>query len=140
MGPNHVNAMASEAQLVLQMSRCNGKKKAWNQEMHVAQHFKYHIILKNLLEYGYQGLDPGSKVQYLLHSIRCDILPTLVAAVRALPDKYERVFDAVFACFMQYICKRAPTPSVKVASVARTDLQSSRRPALPMAFTKESLT
>ena len=30
--------------------------------LHIAQHVKYHIILGNLMEYGYQGHDPGLKV------------------------------------------------------------------------------
>ena len=40
------------------------------------------------MEYGYQGLDPGSKVQYLLHGIRFDKLSKVVAAVSAHSDKY----------------------------------------------------
>ena len=39
----------------------DGEKKAWNWEKYVAWHVKYYIILGNLMEYGYQGLDPGSK-------------------------------------------------------------------------------
>ena len=47
-------------------------------------------------------------------------MSTAVATVRAHPDKYERDFDAVVTFLIQYINKRAPTPSVKVASVAQT--------------------
>ena len=90
--------------------RCH---KAWNWEKYVAQHVKYYIILGNLIEYGSQGLDPESKVRYLLNGIRCDKLSTAVATVRAHPNKYEKDFD-----FIQYIDKTLPTPSVKVASVA----------------------
>ena len=69
------------------------------------------------MEYGYQGLDPGSKVRYLLNGIRCDKLSTAVAAVRIHPDKYKKDFNAVVAFLTQYINKRSPTPSVKVASI-----------------------
>ena len=47
-------------------------------------------------------------------------MSTAVAAVRAHPDKYEKDFDAVVAFLTQYIDKKAPTPSVKVASVTQT--------------------
>ena len=47
-------------------------------------------------------------------------MSTEVAAVRAHPDKYKKGFDAVVAFLTQYIDKRAPTPSVKVASVTQT--------------------
>ena len=61
-GPNHVNATASEAEIALQTSMYDGEKRAWNWEKYVSCHVKYHIILPNLMECGYQGLDPGSKV------------------------------------------------------------------------------
>ena len=62
---------------------------------YVACHVKYHIILRNLMEYGYQGLDPGLKVRYLLNDIRCDKLSTAVVTVRAHPDMYEKNFNTV---------------------------------------------
>ena len=64
LGPNQMNVTASEAEMALQMSTYNGEKKAWNREKYVTLHVKYHIILRNLMEYGYQRLDPGSKVRY----------------------------------------------------------------------------
>ena len=70
--------------------------------------------------YGYQGLDPGLKVQYLLNGIRCDKLSTAVTTVGAHTDKYKKDFDVVVAFLTQYINKKAPTPSVKVASVNQT--------------------
>ena len=47
-------------------------------------------------------------------------MSTAVATVRAHPDKYKKDFDAVVAFLIQYIHKKAPTPSVKVASVTQT--------------------
>ena len=42
-----------------------------------------------------------------------------VAAVRAHPDRYEKDFDTVVTFLTQNIDKRAPTPSMKVASVTQ---------------------
>ena len=42
-----------------------------------------------------QGLNPGSKVRYLLNDIRCDKLSIAVTTVRVHPDKYDKDFDAV---------------------------------------------
>ena len=72
------------------------------------------------MEYGYLGLDLGSKVRCLSNGIRCDKLSTVVAAIRAHLDKYEKDFNTVVAFLTQYLDKRAPTLSVKVASVAQT--------------------
>ena len=57
--PFQVIRPKSKAQLVLQMSMYDGEMKAWKWEKYVAQHVKYHIILGNFMEYGYQGLDSG---------------------------------------------------------------------------------
>ena len=62
----------------------------------------------------------GSKVRYLLNVIRCEGLFTAVIAVRAHPDRYEKDVDAVIAFLSQYIDRKAPTPSVKVASIDQT--------------------
>ena len=106
LGPNHVNTTASEAKMELRK--------------YVAWHVKYHNILGNLIEYGYQDLDSRSKVHYLLNGIRCDKLSTAVAAVRTHPDKYEKDFDAIVTFVTQYIDKRAPTQSVNVATISQS--------------------
>ena len=64
------------------------------------------------MEYGYQGIDPGSKAQCLLNGIRCDKLSTAVAAVKMHLDKYEKDFDAVISFLSQYIKKGAPTMDI----------------------------
>ena len=109
--PKHVNATASEAEMALQMSTYEGEKKAWSCEKYISIHVKYNIILRNLMEHGYQGLNPGSKGLMPVHSS---------TAVRAHPDKYEKDFDDVVTSLTQYINKRAPTLSVRVASVTQT--------------------
>ena len=46
-------------------------------------------------------------------------MSTTVNAVRAHPDMYKKDFDAVVTFLTKYINKKAPTPSVKVASIRR---------------------
>ena len=120
LGSNHVNTTASEFEMALQTSTYYCEKRKWNWEKYIACHVKYHIILGNLMEFGYQGLDPGSKVQYLLNGIRCDKLSTAVATVRAHPDRYEKDVDTVITFLSQYTDRKAPTPSVKVAFITQT--------------------
>ena len=100
-----MNATASEAEIVLQTLIYNGEKKTWKWEKYVTQQDSYHIILGNLMEYGYQGLDPGSKVIYLLNGIRCDKLSTAVVSVMAHLDKYKKDCDAVVTFLTKYIDK-----------------------------------
>ena len=74
--------------------------------------------MENLLKYGYQGLDPGSKVLYLLNGIRCDKLSTVVATVRVHPDKYTKNFDSAVTFLAWYINKISPMLSLNITSVA----------------------
>ena len=94
--------------------------KAWNWEKYVAWHVKYHVILGIFVEYGHQGLDLESKVQYLLNGVRCDKLSTAVPAAKVHPDKYEKDFNTVVSSLHQYIDKKASTSSVKDASVSQS--------------------
>ena len=56
LSPNHVNPTASEVKMLLQMSTYDGKKKKCNWESMLPHMSRGHIILKNLIECGYQDL------------------------------------------------------------------------------------
>ena len=45
LGPNHVNATASEAENSLQTSTYDSERKSWNQEKFVSHPIKFHITL-----------------------------------------------------------------------------------------------
>ena len=47
-------------------------------------------------------------------------MSTAVTAVRAHLDRYEKDFDAVVTFLSHFIDGKAPTPSVKVASITQT--------------------
>ena len=47
-------------------------------------------------------------------------MSTVVATVMAHPDKYMKDFNIVVTFLSQYINKKAPKPSVKIASVTQT--------------------
>ena len=53
-----------------------------------------------------QGLDPGSKVWYLLNDIMCDKLSTAVTTERVYPDKFEKDFDSLVIFLTQCLHKR----------------------------------
>ena len=55
-----------------------------------------------------------------MNGIRCDKLSTAVATVRTHLDRYNKDFDVVVTFLTQYINRKAPTPSVKVASITQT--------------------
>ena len=91
------------------------------------------------MEHWCKRLDPVSKVRYLLNGIRCDKSSKAVATVRAHPDKYEKDFDVVVTFLTQYIDKRSPTPSMKVASVAQNRPTKQQRQVLVMVHSRARL-
>ena len=94
---------ASEAEAAHQMSMYDGEENTWNWEKYVSWQVKYHVILKNLKEYGYENLDPWTKIHHLLNGIKCDELSSAIATVRSHADKYEKSFDEVVALITQCI-------------------------------------
>ena len=116
------------------MSTYDGDKRAWNWEKYIARNVKYHIILGNLMKYGFQGLDPGSKGQYLLSGIRSDKFSKAVTIVRVHPDKYKKDFNAVVTFLT--IDKKVPTPSVELASVTQTRPAKQQKTFTVMALSK----
>ena len=76
-------------------------------------------------------------MQYLLNGVRCDKLSTAVATVRVHPDKYEKDFDAVVTFFTQYINKRAPILSAKVASLTQTSPSKQQKTSITCGTFKE---
>ena len=66
-------------------------------------------------------------------------MSTAVAAVRVHPEKYKKDFNAVVTFLIQHIDKRAPTLSVKVASVTQTSHVQWQIPELVMALSKKRL-
>ena len=74
LGPNNVGNMAGEAENVLSTTCYDGEKRQWNFEKYALMHLRQHLILKALVAHGYVGIDPGSKVCFLLAGIRCSTL------------------------------------------------------------------
>ena len=114
------------------MSTYDDEKKAWNWKKYIAWHVKHHIILKNVTEYGYQCLDPKTKVHDLLNNMRCGKLYTVATTVRAHPDKHEKDFETIFTYLSQYIDERGPKPIVELCQLLRPNLPSDRRLVLLM--------
>jgi heptaprenylglyceryl phosphate synthase len=77
LGPNNVDNMATMAEDKLKMTVYNGEQSHWDFEKYVNVHKQQHSTMEGLVEHGYTGIDPRSKVRYLLDSahqngkIRC---------------------------------------------------------------------
>jgi hypothetical protein len=85
LGPNNIDNMASEAEAKLGSVSYTGGRKKWTWENYVQNHAEQHAVLNGLTDYGYSGIDNGTKVRKLMAGIKTDTLDTVKAAVLASP-------------------------------------------------------
>ena len=62
LSPDHVARQATEAERKLQDSHYGGERKSWDWDKYVALHKEQHAIMESLTDYGYSGMDNGTKV------------------------------------------------------------------------------
>ncbi len=70
LGPNNVNNQSAALEKALTMISYNGEGHHWNFEKYVMAQKKCHQILEGLVCYGYSGIDPTTKVRYLMDGIK----------------------------------------------------------------------
>jgi hypothetical protein len=87
--------MASEAEANLGLVSYTGERKKWTWEKYVQIHAEQHAVLNGLTDYGYSGIDNGTKVHKLMAGIKTDALDTVKAAVLASPALRKNYPDFV---------------------------------------------
>jgi hypothetical protein len=85
LGPNNIDNMASEAEAKIGSVSYTGERKKWTWEKYVQIHAQQHAVLNGLTDYGYSGIDNGTKVRKLMVGIKTDTLDTVKAVVLASP-------------------------------------------------------
>ena len=107
LGPDHVARQAIDAEGKLQNSHYDGQRKAWDWDKYVVLHKEQHTIKESLTDYGYIGMDNGTKVCHFLQDIKSPELEAVVNVVCAQPEKYGTDFDAVLSYLCQMVTKKA---------------------------------
>ena len=117
LGPNNVGNMAGEAETVLNTVQYHGEKRQWNFEKYALMHLRQHLILEALMAHGYVGIDPGSKVRFLLAGIRCTTLDAV--KTRIISDEGLRVdFARCVTLFKDFVKQTAQTSNAQLGIAA----------------------
>ena len=82
LGAEHVTHQANKVETRIANLSYKGEQKNWGWDKYVDAHIEQHIIAKNLMPYGYSGIDERSKIRHLLggisdpglHPVTCNIL------------------------------------------------------------------
>ena len=77
-----------------------------------------HAIMESPSDFGYSGMDNGTKVCHFLQGIKFTELEAAVNVVWAQPEKYGTDFDATMSCLGQTAMKKGT--SMQSVHFART--------------------
>ena len=72
LGPNNIDNMATMAEDKHKSTVYNGEQCRWDFEKYINLHKSQHSIMEGLVEHRYTGINPRSKVRYLLDGIKTD--------------------------------------------------------------------
>ena len=119
LGPNNVDNMATMAEDKLKSTVYNGEQRRWDFEKYINVHKSQHSIMEGLVEHGYTGIDPRSKVRYLLDGIKTDKFDSV--KTRIMSDAALRNdFDACVTLYQDFIkqtVKSKSTPTVGISEI-----------------------
>jgi hypothetical protein len=102
LGPNNVDNMATMAEDKLKSTVYNGEQRRWDFEKYINVHKTQHSIMEGLVEHGYTGIDPRSKVRFLLDGIKTDKFDSV--KTRIMSDATLRNdFDACVTLYQDFI-------------------------------------
>jgi hypothetical protein len=102
LGASNVDNMSARAERKLMDTVYNGEKRRWNFEKYVRLHVEQHAVLEDLVQYGYSGIDEGSKVRYLVRGVRTQALDTVKANILA-SAALRNDFTAASTLFKDFI-------------------------------------
>jgi hypothetical protein len=120
LGASNVDNMSARAERKLMDTTYNGEKRRWNFEKYVRLHVEQHAVLEDLVEYGYSGIDEGSKVRYLVRGVRTQALDTVKANILASPVLRNDFTAAagLFKDFIEQMKSNQPDRDITIAGVA----------------------
>jgi ribosomal protein L29 len=117
LGPNNVENMANKAETALQDSNYRGEKKRHNFEKYVKVHVDQHAILTGLVEHGYSGIDPRSKVRHLINGIKTTELDSVKTQIMANPE-LKIDFERCVILYKDFILGMASTRATSELNIS----------------------
>ncbi|KAI2509583.1 hypothetical protein MHU86_4844 [Fragilaria crotonensis] len=125
LGPNNVDNMATTAEDKLKSTVYNGEQRRWDFERYVNVHKQQHSVLEGLVEHGYAGIDPRSKVRYLLDGIKTDKFDAVKTRIMS-EERLRNDFDACVTLYQDYI-RQASKSKTAANTVNISELKTGKR-------------
>ncbi len=105
--------MAGEAENVLKTAKYDGEKRQWNFEKYTLTHLCQHLILEALMAHGFVGINPGSKVRFLIAGIRCSTLDAVKTRICS-DESLQKDFARCVTLFKDFVKQTAQTSNAQL--------------------------
>ena len=122
LGPQHADNMANLAEDKLKNTVYNGEKRRWDSRKYVNTHKQQHSVLEGLMEHGYNGIDPRSKVRYLLDGIKTNQFDAVKTRIMS-EERLRSDFDSCVTLYQDNIRQTSKTTgnlTVNISSMNKT--------------------
>ncbi len=116
LGAHYVDQMANTAENKLATTFYTGERRNFTFDKFVQIHIEQHTILDGLKEQGYTGIDPRSKVRYLMNGIKTTALDSVKTRILT-EDGLRSNFDRCVCLYSDFI-KASNTHTLKTAGIA----------------------
>lgn len=129
LGPNNVDNMATLAEDKLKNTVYNGEQRRWDFERYVNVHKQQHSIMEGLIEHGYTGIDPRSKVRFLLDGIKTDKFDAVKTRIMS-DERLRNDFDACVTLYQDYIRQTSKSKtSANTVNISEVKTHGTKRKA-----------
>ena len=126
LGPNNVDNMATLAEDKLKNTAYSGEQRRWDFERYVNVHKQQHSIMEGLVEHGYTGIDPRSKVRFLLDGIKSDKFDAVKTRIMS-DEKLRNDFDACVTLYQDYIRQTTKSKTSATVNISEVKVSGKRK-------------
>ena len=102
LGAEHVTHQANKVEARIASLSYKGEQKNWGWDKYVDAHIEQHIIAKNLMPYGYSGIDERSKIRHLLAGISDPGLHPVTVNILAMREE-DKTFTKCATMYTDFI-------------------------------------
>ena len=126
LGPNNVDNMATQAEDKLKNTVYNGEQRRWDFERYVNVHKQQHSIMEGLVEHGYTGIDPRSKVRFLLNGIKTDKFDAVKTRIMS-DERLRSDFDSCVTLYQDYIRQTSKVKTAATVNISELKTSGGKR-------------
>ena len=102
LGAEHVTHQANKVEARIASLSYKGEQRNWGWDKYVDAHIEQHIIAKNLMPYGYSGIDERSKIRHLLAGISDPGLHPVTVNILAMREE-DKTFTKCATMYTDFI-------------------------------------